>query len=146
LGDDEHELKDNKGSDDAYEKSLTYNPDNVYTLNNYAYYLSVRGEQLDKAAQLAKHANEIQPGTASFEDTYAWILFKQKKYADAKTWIQKAMTDGKEKSATQTEHYGDILFFTGDNDGAVSNWKKAKDYGGASPVLDRKINEKKYIE
>ncbi|MGZ3757522.1 MAG: tetratricopeptide repeat protein [Mucilaginibacter sp.] len=146
LGDDYHELKDLKNSDDAYEKALSYNADNVYTLNNYAYYLSVRGEQLDKAAVMAKHANDLQPSTASFEDTYAWILFKQKKYAEAKIWIQKAMADGKEKSAVQTEHLGDIAFQLGDVDGAVSSWKKAKEYGGNSPLLDRKINEKKYIE
>lgn len=146
LGDDYHELKDLKSSDDAYEKALGYNADNVYTLNNYAYYLSVRGEQLDKAAVMAKHANDLQPGTASFEDTYAWILFKQKKYAEAKIWIQKAMADGKEKSAVQTEHLGDIAFQLGDVDGALSSWKKAKEYGGNSPLLDRKINERKYIE
>jgi tetratricopeptide (TPR) repeat protein len=146
LGDDYHELKDLKSSDDAYEKALTYNADNVYTLNNYAYYLSIRGEQLDKAAMMAKHANYLQPNTASFEDTYAWILFKQKKYPEAKIWIQKAMADGKEKSAVQTEHLGDIAFQLGDIEGAVSSWKKAKEFGGDSPLLDRKINEKKYIE
>ncbi len=146
LGDVYHELKNNKSSDEAYEKALTYNPDNVFTLNNYAYYLSVRNEQLDKAAAYAKHANELQPKNASFEDTYAWILFKQKKYSDAKVWIEKAIADGKDKSAVQTEHYGDILFFTGNIDAAVNNWKKAKEYGNTSPVLERKINEKKYIE
>jgi tetratricopeptide (TPR) repeat protein len=146
LGDDYHELKAFKSSDDAYEKALVYNPDNVFTLNNYAYYLSVRNEQLDKAAQMSKRSNDLQPKTASFEDTYAWILFKQKKYTDAKTWIQKAMADGKDKSAVQTEHYGDIMIYLGDVDGAVSSWIKAKEYGGNSPTLDRKINEKKYIE
>lgn len=146
MGDDYHELKDNKSSDDAYEKALVYNPDNVYTLNNYAYYLSVRGEQLDKAAAMSKHSNDLQAHTASFEDTYAWILFKQKKYAEAKLWMLKAQGDNKEKSATQTEHFGDIVFFLGDVDTAVTNWKKAKEYGGTSPTLDRKINEKKYIE
>ncbi|MEO8886813.1 MAG: tetratricopeptide repeat protein [Mucilaginibacter sp.] len=146
LGDCYHELKNIPSSDAAYEKSLTYNPDNVFTLNNYAYYLSVRNEQLDKAAAYAKHANDLQPKNASFEDTYAWILFKQKKYAEAKVWIEKALADNKDKSAVQTEHYGDILFNLGNADGAVSNWKKAKDYGSTSPNLDRKINEKKYIE
>jgi tetratricopeptide (TPR) repeat protein len=146
LGDCYHELQDNKNSDAAYDKSLTYNPDNGYTLNNYAYYLSVRGEQLDKAAQMAKHANSIQANVASFEDTYAWILFKQKNYKEAKAWMEKALAHGKDKSAVQTEHYGDILFYLGDVDTAVQNWKKAKEYGGHSPALDRKINEKKYSE
>ncbi|WP_428328656.1 tetratricopeptide repeat protein [Mucilaginibacter sp.] len=146
LGDCYHDLKDNKSADDAYEKALSYNPDNVFTLNNYAYYLSLRGEQLDKAAKMSKHSNDLQPNNASFEDTYAWILFKQKNYADAKTWMEKALADDKTKSATKAEHYGDILFYLGNIEGAVDNWKKAKSNGDQSPLLERKINEKKYIE
>lgn len=146
TGDCYHSLKDNKKSDEAYEKSVEYNQDNVYTLNNYAYYLSLRNEQLEKAAQMSKHANDLQPNTASFEDTYAWILFKQKKYADAKIWIEKAIAHDKDKSAVQVEHYGDILFYLGDVDAAIQNWKKAKLMGSETSILDRKINEKKYIE
>lgn len=146
LGDCYHAMQDNKSSDDAYEKALSYMPDNKYTLNNYAYYLSLRGEKLDKAAAMAKHANELEADNASFEDTYAWILFKQKNYKDAKVWMEKAQAHNKSKSAVQAEHYGDILFYSGNADEAVQYWKKAKEYGATSPVLDRKINEKKYFE
>jgi len=146
AGDCYHSMKDYKKSDEAYTKSIEYNPDNAYTLNNFAYYLSLRGEQLDKAAQMSKHSNDLQPSSASFEDTYAWILFKQKKYTEAKVWIEKALANDKTKNATQVEHYGDILFFLNDADGALQNWKKAKQLGGQSPELDRKINEKKYTE
>jgi tetratricopeptide (TPR) repeat protein len=146
LGDCYHTLKDYPNSDSAYEKAITFNPDNVYTLNNYAYYLSLRGEQLEKAAGMAKHANELQANNASFEDTYAWILFKQKDYAGAKLWIEKALADDKDNSAVKMEHYGDIMFYIGNIDVAVENWKKAKANGDQSPVLERKINERKYIE
>jgi len=146
LGDCYHEQKNDKQSDESYDKSLSYNPDNAYTLNNYAYYLSVRGAQLDKAEQMSKHSNELQPATASFEDTYAWILFKQKKYAEAKVWMEKALVNDKDHNAVQVEHYGDIMFYLGNVDAAVENWKKAKAYGAQSTVLERKINEKKYIE
>ena len=145
LGDCYHELKDNNQSDAAYDRALTFNPDNAYTLNNYAYYLSIRNEQLEKAAQMSKHSIDLQPNTASFEDTYAWILFKQKKYADARQWMEKAMQHSK-NNATQAEHLGDIMFYLGNSDAAVQNWKKAKEYGSKSALLDRKINEKKYIE
>ncbi len=146
LGDIYHEQKNDQLSDQAYDKALTYNPESAYTLNNYAYYLSVRGAQLDKAEQMSKHSNELQPSTASFEDTYAWILFKQKKYTDAKIWMEKALINDKEHNAVQAEHYGDIMFYLGDVQAAVDSWKKAKAYGGQSTVLERKINEKKYIE
>jgi len=142
LGDCYHELKDNNQSDAAYDRALTFNPDNAYTLNNYAYYLSIRNEQLEKAAQMSKHSIDLQPNTASFEDTYAWILFKQKKYADARQWMEKAMQHSK-NNATQAEHLGDIMFYLGNSDAAVQNWKKAKEYGSKPALLDRKINKKK---
>ncbi|MDP9047465.1 MAG: tetratricopeptide repeat protein [Bacteroidota bacterium] len=146
LGDCYHDLKDNKNSDEAYDRSLSYNINNAYTLNNYAYYLSLRGEQLAKAAGMSKHSNELMPNTASFEDTYAWILFKQKDYQGAKLWMEKALADDKGKSAIKSEHFGDILFYLGDINAAVEYWKKAKANGDQSPLLDRKINERKYIE
>jgi tetratricopeptide (TPR) repeat protein len=146
LGDCYHELKNEKQSDESYDKSLSYNPDNAYTLNNYAYYLSVKSVELDKAERMSKHANDLQPATASFEDTYAWILFKQKKYAEAKVWMEKALINDKDHNAVQIEHYGDIMFYLGKVDAAVENWKKAKAYGAQSTVLERKINERKYIE
>jgi tetratricopeptide (TPR) repeat protein len=146
MGDCYHSISDNKSSDEAYEKALSYNPDNAFTLNNYAYYLSLRNEHLDKAAAMSKHSTELQPNTASFEDTYAWILFRQKNYAEAKVWIEKSLAHDKTDSPVKTEHYGDILFFTGDTNGALQNWEKAKKQGGASPALEKKINEKKYSE
>jgi tetratricopeptide (TPR) repeat protein len=146
LGDCYHSIGDIKNSDGSYEKALAINPDNAFTLNNYAYYLSLRNEQLDKAAQMSKHSNDLQANNASFEDTYAWILFKQKKYTEAKPWIEKSLLHDKGSSPVKTEHYGDILFFLGDNDAAVQTWTKAKAQGSKSPVLERKINEKKYFE
>lgn len=146
LGDAYHAVGDMKNSDASYEKALAIDPDNAFTLNNYAYYLSLRNEQLEKAAKMSKHSTDLVPNTASFEDTYAWILFKQKNYAEAKLWIEKSLQHDKSASATKFEHYGDILFFTGDVNGAVQNWTKAKQLGTTSPVLQRKINEKKYSE
>ncbi|MBB5396393.1 tetratricopeptide repeat protein [Mucilaginibacter sp. AK015] len=146
LGDCYHSIADNAASDNAYEKAIAISPDNAFTLNNYAYYLSLRNERLESAAQMSKHCNDLQPNNASFEDTYAWILFKQKKYPEAKLWIEKSLLHDKGNSAVKTEHYGDILFLSGDKDAAVQNWVKAKTQGGRSPVLERKINEKKYFE
>jgi len=146
LGDCYHSLKDYNNSDGAYDKALSYNPDNAFTLNNYAYYLSLRGEQLEKAASMSKHSNDLQPNNASFEDTYAWILFKQHDFGGAKVWIEKALADDKSNGAVKSEHYGDIMFYLGNVDAAVENWKKAKANGDQSPVLERKINERKYIE
>ena len=145
-GDAYHDLNDNEHSDGAYDQALKYDPHNAYTLNNYAYYLSLRNQDLDKAATMSLHAIDRQPNTSSFEDTYAWILFKQKKYSEARIWIDKSIAHDKTDNGTQLEHCGDITFFLGDTNTALEYWKKAKKAGAASPLLDRKINEKKYVE
>ncbi|WP_026897774.1 tetratricopeptide repeat protein [Daejeonella oryzae] len=146
MGDSYNALKRYSESDQAYEKALAADPDNSYTLNNYAYYLSLRGENLEKAAKMSKRSIELDPGNSSSEDTYAWILFRLKKYADALIWIEKAMISGKVVNAVQLEHYGDILFFLGNKEQALLQWTKARQAGSASEKLNQKINEKKYIE
>lgn len=136
-------LKRYKESDEAFEQSLKLEANNAFTLNNYAYYLSLRGEKLDKAAAMAKQANILQPDNASFEDTYAWVLFIQKKYAEARIWIEKAIGHNK-NSAIQYEHYGDILFHLGEKEEALRQWITARDKGINSLTLEKKINEKKF--
>lgn len=145
LGDSYNSLKKYKESDEAYEKALALYPDNVYVLNNYAYYLSLRNENLGKAASMSKRSNELVPNNASFEDTYAWILFRQKNYKDARVWIEKAIKNNKD-SAVQFEHFGDILYYLGENELALEQWKVAKAKGEKSETLEKKINEKRYIE
>jgi Tfp pilus assembly protein PilF len=124
---------------------LKLDPNNVFVLNNYAYYLSLRKVKLDRAAQMAKLANELAPNQASFEDTYAWVLFQQGKYTDALQWIKKALEHGN-SSGELLEHYGDILFKAGNLEDALEQWKKAKAKGGTTKTIDQKIDQGKYIE
>ena len=146
LGDTYHSMKRNEASDSAYEKALDLKPDDAFTMNNYAYYLSVRNMKLDRAEALSKKSNVIQPKNNSFQDTYGWILFQQKKYTDAKEWIEKAYFNGADRNPTILEHLGDIYFNLNDTTKAIDFWQRAKQYGAKSNSLDKKIAEKKYFE
>ena len=149
LGDVYNELKEYAKSDSFYNASLALKPDEVFVLNNYAYYLALRKEQLPKAALMAKHANELQPNNASFEDTYAWVLFKMANYEQALIWIELAISHSETQTATLMEHYGDILYFLTKKDAAVQaieKWKAAKTLGAGSEQLSEKIKEGKWIE
>lgn len=146
LGDAYNELKDHAKSDDAYDHALILDPTNVTVLNNYAYYLSERGEKLDKAEQMSRKANDLQPGVATYIDTYAWVLYKQGKFADARTWQEKAVAQSTAPEGVLVEHLGDILYKLGDTAAALVQWKKAKEIGGASELIDRKVNEGRLVE
>jgi tetratricopeptide (TPR) repeat protein len=145
LGDAYNEAKRYADSDKAYDKALTMEPDNAGTLNNYAYYLSVRNEQLEKAERMSKRSLELAPTAATYMDTYAWILFRAGKYPDARTWIEKALASGPPDGVV-VEHYGDILFELGDIPGAKAQWERARTLGGGSELLERKINEGVRVE
>jgi tetratricopeptide (TPR) repeat protein len=146
LGDHYHELGNHAESDAHYEKALKIEPDRATTLNNYAYYLSLRREKLDRAAAMSKRSNELVPGQASFEDTYGWILYQQGDYAGAREWLEKALGHGGDGNGTILEHYGDVLYKLGDTAGALEQWRKAKAAGDTSGLIDAKIAGQKLVE
>ena len=138
LGEVYHELKDYEKSDQNYERALALDGKDASTLNNYAYFLSLRKIKLDKAEELSKRSNELEPNQASYEDTYGWIMFTMGKMQEAKEWIGKSLQHGGDKSAAVLEHYGDVLNSIGDKSGALDYWKRAKEAGDeASPELDQ---------
>lgn len=146
LGDAYHDLKKYPESDDAFENAIRLNPNDLYALNNYAYYLSLRKDKLDRAAELAKKATDLDPANASFLDTYGWVLYQQGAFKDAAVWVEKALANGAGKSGTVLEHYGDIQFRLGDEKKAMEYWQKAKATGEGSELLDKKISDKKLYE
>lgn len=146
LADAYHNLEKHKDSDKYFDKALQLNPNDDLVLNNYSYYLSVRGEKLEKAASMSKIAVENNPKSSTYIDTYAWILYKQGDYENAKVWMEKALNYGGNQEGVLLEHYGDILFRLNDVDGAMKHWKKAKATGSYSEFLDKKIESKSIHE
>ncbi|MCB9182499.1 MAG: tetratricopeptide repeat protein [Flavobacteriales bacterium] len=146
LGEAYNAAKQFPKSDQAYDQALALQPNDATALNNYAYYLSLRGEQLEKAERMSKRSNEIAPGQPSYQDTYAWVLFRAKKYEQARVWMEKALASSASPDGELHEHYGDILFELGLAEEAMQQWRLAKEKGGASEAIDRKINEGRRVE
>jgi tetratricopeptide (TPR) repeat protein len=46
---------------EAYDSALVYVEDNISCLNNYAYYLSLRGERLDEAEEMSYRTLKAEP-------------------------------------------------------------------------------------
>ena len=131
---------------EAYDSCLQWKPDNIMCLNNYAYYLSELGQQLDKAEQMSYKSIKAEPKNATYLDTYAWILFMQKRYAEAKIYIDQALQNDADSSAVITEHAGDIYIQNKDTDRAVELWQQALEKDPKNKLLIRKIKQKKYIK
>lgn len=129
----------------AYDKALKINPDYVYVLNNYAYYLSIEGKNLKKAYQMSKRTVEAEPDNATYLDTFGWILFLQGKALEAKPFFKKAMLYGGKESAVIMDHYAEVLYALKEYDLAFVYWNMAKNKNtdGEIPDLDEKIAERK---
>ena len=131
---------------DVFDKVVELDPENYMAMNNYSYYLSVKGERLDVAEKLSAKVIQANPDNATYLDTYAWVFFKKKDYQLAKFYIETALSKGTEDSTVLIEHYGDILYFLNDKDNAVNQWKKSLQLGNPSKILKQKIAERRYIE
>lgn len=144
LGDVSFELKNFARSDSAYEAALEIDPNNATVLNNYAYYLSERNENLEKAERMSKKSNLLVDDNSAFLDTYAWIMYRMKNYKEALKWIEEALAlPDAQGRAELLEHYGDILFQLGYEDKAMEKWQKALDAGGDPAELGPKLKTKK---
>lgn len=130
----------------AYDSSLQWKPDNISCLNNYAYYLSILGRDLQKAEKMSIITIRTEPSNSTYLDTYAWIMFCQERYDEAKAYIDRAVACDTTRSAVIIEHAGDIYAVSGDIDTAMDYWRQAQDAGSDSAVLPKKIKQRRYIK
>ncbi|MEQ8323660.1 MAG: tetratricopeptide repeat protein [Vicingaceae bacterium] len=146
LGDAYNELKEFDASDRAFEKAISIDPENTIALNNYSYYLSERGHNLEKALEMSSKVIKLEGNSSTYLDTYAWILYKMKNYTKAKNYMQKALDSGGIESGVILEHMGDVCFQLDEVDLAIDYWEKASEKSDHSELLQQKLNDKKLYE
>lgn len=141
----------------AYDSALVYNKDNILALNNYAYFLSLRKENLDKAEQMSFRTIKAEPDNVTYLDTYAWILFMRGEYAEASHYMDRVVSpDSTENalladssiSSTVLEHAADIAWFNGDTGRACYLWELAVKRGDddVTATLRKKSRKRRYFK
>ncbi|MCK5346291.1 MAG: tetratricopeptide repeat protein, partial [Candidatus Heimdallarchaeota archaeon] len=133
--------KNYEKSDSYFEQALQMEPDNMLILNNYGYYLSIRGEKLDAAEKMSRKTIEAEPENSTYLDTYAWILFKSGDIEKARDYMEKAIQYGGANDPDILEHYGDILMELGQKKEAKKYWTKAIDAGSTSEEIKSKLDD-----
>ena len=154
MGDILHQKGKDREAFAAYDSCLVWKEDNIGCLNNYAYYLSELGRELNKAEQMSYRTIKAEPQNATYLDTYAWILFMQQRYSEAKVYIDQTLQCDSDTSAVLLEHAGDIYYHCGDKEQALAFWQQALDRASEKSevkddrrqILIRKIKLKKYLK
>lgn len=137
-GDSYHKLNQHHESDSVYEIVLDKDEQYISVLNNYSYYLAIRGDKLERALELSSKLVELEPKNSAYLDTHAWVLFKNGKYEEALSNMNKALTIHPD-NPVYYDHKGDILFMKGEKDQALEMWKKSAELGEPSEELLLKI-------
>ena len=110
-------------------------------LNNYAYFLSLRDKDLNKALAMARKATSLEPNNATYVDTLAWVLHRLGENNEAKSVMSQALSLSAQRDASLLAHYGDILWSLGETFMADTYWKKAVSQGYDKDAMEEHIAE-----
>ncbi|WP_462266046.1 redoxin domain-containing protein [Mucilaginibacter sp.] len=152
----------NKQQFDYYAARMTNKSYLAGNLNSIAWDMAKKGERLDEAAQISKQSLDIeqqliahpkasaytslgevkkgaQEGYGSFADTYAYILAKQGKYADALKYEQPVYEHRKGLDPDINENYAMMLIGAGDHAKAQKVIEGSLKAGKSSPALEEQL-------
>jgi tetratricopeptide (TPR) repeat protein len=150
---------------DTLEDLVKEDPTNPSYNNDLGYILADHDKKLDEAEKMIRKALEedrkarkkenpdLKPeddkDNASYVDSLGWVLFKKKKYKEAKVELEKALADKEGKHIEIYDHLGETCWALGEKKEAVDAWKKGIEAAGPSKreqakkkELEKKINQK----
>ena len=134
-----NEQKRFQESDRAFEKALEMAPNNPIVLNNYSYYLSLRGEKLDMAERFIRRSLAMEPNNSAFLDTYGWVLYKSGRIDEAIIMVEKAIENGGGNSPEIVSHYCELLTVAGRADEAYHICQRAIELNNLEMTVEEKM-------
>jgi tetratricopeptide (TPR) repeat protein len=106
-----------------------------------------KSKNYDKSAENFEAALKVEPLSPIALLRFANALAVRKIEPErAQQMANQARKIAADRDPSVLELYGDYLFKTGDRDGAIELWQLAKDKGGKSVILEKKIVSKDLVE
>jgi len=139
---------------------LEKDPNNPTYNNDLGYILADHDMNLSEAEQLIRKAIEEdrkqrrkaklppdQQATAAYLDSLGWVLYKQKKYKEAKPYLEQAVKDPEGRHIEIYDHLGDVYQALGEKGEAVAAWREAVKAVGSNPrEQKRKVEVEKKLK
>jgi tetratricopeptide (TPR) repeat protein len=137
-------------------------PDDAKYYNDLGYILADHDMKLDEAEKMIRKALELDrknkqekspklkpeeiKESGAYLDSLGWVLYKQKKYVEAKRYLRQAVQnlieqDEEGESIEIYDHLGDVLLALGQKAEAVDAWKK-----GVAVASESKRDQKRKEE
>lgn len=141
---------------------LAKKPDDPGYNNDLGYIMADHDMKLDEAEKLIRNALELDRkrrkanpkldpeddfDNGAYLDSLGWVLFKQKKFKEARDVLLDAVKDKRAQHIEIFDHLGDVQFALGDREAALSAWRKGLEVvGEGQREAERKTAVEKKIE
>lgn len=114
---------------------LKQEPANAQVLNALGYTLADRTNRYEEALIYIQRALELEPDDAAVVDSMGWVLYRMGNYPQAIEHLRRAAQLSQDPEIAA--HLGEVLWVSGDKDGALEIWEKSlKDNPDDSILLD----------
>src|SRR5262249_16888096 len=125
---------------DELKALLAQDPDDPTFNNDLGYIWADHDKNLDEAERMIRKAldedrkrrkadtglkAEEDKDNPAYLDSMGWVLFKKKKYQEAKEYLTKASQDKDGQHIEILDHLGDTHLVLGEKGDAIAVWKKA---------------------
>jgi tetratricopeptide (TPR) repeat protein len=122
---------------------LEKHPDDPGYNNDLGYILADNGMQLERAEKLIRKALDLDRtrrkkdpnlkpeddrDNGAYLDSLGWVLYKQKKFEEAKKYLLLAVEDKDSQHIEIYDHLGDVYIALGDRKQALATWKKGLEF------------------
>jgi tetratricopeptide (TPR) repeat protein len=112
---------------------LTRSPENAEALNALGYTLADRTDRYQEALGYIQRALALRPDDPYILDSMGWVQYRLKKYEEALRHLRRAWD--LQQDAEIGAHLGEVLWVSGDRDGAQQVWQRALKAAPDSPSL-----------
>ncbi len=102
---------------------LLREPDNATVLNALGYTLANKTRRYADALQLIERALALDPGEPAILDSYGWVHYRLGNYPQALKYLRDAYRSFPDPEVAS--HLGEVLWITGDPEGAFEIWREA---------------------
>ena len=121
--------------------SLESSPDQAYVINYLAYSWIEKGIKIEKSLKMLERANNLKSDDPFIIDSLGWALFKMKKYAASKNYLQSAVKLMPDDPVIN-DHYGDVLWKNGNKIQARYYWNYVLNLDETKDDLREQIENK----
>jgi tetratricopeptide (TPR) repeat protein len=129
---------------DLFRKAIAMDPANAADACNYLGYMWVEQNQhLDEAEAMIKRAVQSEPNNGAFLDSLGWLEFRQGKFEQALTDLQRAAKNMTHDDPVVFEHIGDTYLKVQRVPQALEAWQKALTLDPQNKGLVQKIESTK---